>query len=191
MSGTLRRLAALALGVALLAACGPGAASAPAPSGPVVSNIAVSSRLLDRSGSTDLPEVGQPAPNFEFTMADGTVRKLSDLRGTPVIVNFWATWCGPCRAEMPDLQRTQREAGTGLVVLGVNKLELVDKIQSFAQELNITFPLIANPDGDISERYAAKNIPISFFIRADGTVGARHFGVMRYESIQQELAKVR
>ncbi len=106
--------------------------------------------------------------------------------GKKVLVNFWATWCGPCRSEMPDLQKALGEAGD-TVVLGVNKAQELKEIAPFADELRISFPLIANPAGDIAGRYGAQNLPTSYFINSDGTIGLKKTGVMNYTFIKAHL----
>lgn len=173
-----------------LAACGAAPAAVPAD---LPANIAVDSRLLDSSEAAAgvLPEVGEEVPEFQFTEANGTTVKLSELRGKRVLINFWATWCGPCRAEMPDLERARQQYGDDVVILGVNKLEALEQIKPFAEELKVGFKLIANPEGDISERYGAKNIPITYFVNRDGTIGHRRLGVMNYEFISEQIEKLR
>jgi peroxiredoxin len=171
-----------------LASCGgTAAAPAPAPGEPVVAS---SSKLLD-TAQLGIPETGQAAPDFQYTMPDGTTTRLSDLRGKKVLLNFWATWCGPCRSEMPDLQKALDEAGETLVVLGVNKGELPDVIGPFADELGISFPLIPNPDADIAGRYAVAFMPTSYFINTDGTIGLRKTGVMSYSFIKSHLDQLK
>lgn len=179
-----------------MAACSASPAGAPAASQPnpgadssAAPTVARESRLLERDNGA-IPLQGQIAPDFAYTFADGATQRLSDLRGRKVIVNFWATWCGPCEEEMPDLQRLANER-SDVVVLGVNKLELVDAIIPFVQERGLTFTMIANPDGDISERYGAKNIPISYFIHSDGTIGFRHLGIMSYEMMLEQIEQLR
>src|SRR5579859_3070712 len=95
----------------LLAACG-GTTPAASPAGET-GPIASDSKLLDRAGRVPPPD-GALAPDFQFSMADGTTRKLSDFRGKKVLLNFWATWCYPCRTEMPDLQRAAQTAGSSV-----------------------------------------------------------------------------
>lgn len=185
----LKRLILLAVALAL-AACGSGPGDTAAPATPATSvphTIAAESQLLDSSGITLMPNVGEIAPDFAYTLSDGTTHKLSDLRGKKVLLNFWATWCEPCRAEMPDLQRATAVYGDQLVVLGVNKLEPVAVIPPFADEVRVSFTLIVNTKGDIPSRYGAKNIPTSFFINTDGTIGSRQIGVMSYDVIKLHL----
>lgn len=182
----------LALGLVAILAAGCGATLAPAPTMGVPdglpAHVALGSRLLD--GGSGVPQVGDPAPDFSFTMQDGTAQKLSDLRGRLVLVNFWATWCAPCKEEMPDLQRIADERGDQVVVVGVNKLETLDAIAPFARQMDISFTLIPNPAGDVSDRYAARNIPTTYFINSDGTIGAVQLGVMTYEQASEHLARL-
>jgi len=116
---------------------------------------------------------------------------LAALKGRVVLINFWATWCEPCRSEMPDLQKAVDAYNGSVVVVGVNKLEPVAVIPPFVNEMNVGFPLVVNTKGDISTRYAAKNIPTSFFINTDGTIGFRQIGVMNYAFIKQHLDQLK
>jgi|HigsolmetaAR202D_1030399.scaffolds.fasta_scaffold27555_2 cytochrome c biogenesis protein CcmG/thiol:disulfide interchange protein DsbE len=188
----MRRLASqtswLLLALLLLASCGTPSQQPAAPSSTTSNvNLAAESRLLDTSGDFIMPNVGAEAPDFEYTLSDGTTQRLSDLRGKKVILNFWATWCEPCLAEMPDLDRIVKEH-SDIVVLGINKLETPETIGAFAStKLDVSFLLIANTDGAIANRYAARNIPTSFFINSDGTIGARRIGVMTHEFMQSQV----
>jgi thiol-disulfide isomerase/thioredoxin len=176
-----------------LVACGPASAvdTQPAALAKVPHVIAPDSKLLDDSSAGAMPNVGESAPDFEYTLSDGTTHRLSELRGKRVLLNFWATWCEPCRAEMPDLQRAADTYGADVVILGINKLEPVAVIPPFADELQVRFPLIVNTKGDIANRYGARNIPTSFFINTDGTVGFRQIGVMDYDFVKQHLDQLK
>lgn len=181
----------LIVGVLVLSGCGARSATLtpmPVASGALV--MASDARLLDDSGGAGAPAVGEMAPDFQYTLNDGSVHTLSDLRGKMVLLNFWATWCAPCREEMPDLQRAQDVYRDSLVVLGINKLETADVIPAFAQELGVSFLLIANPMGDVSARYDTKNIPTSYFINRDGTIGFHKLGVMTYDGMQAQIERL-
>ena len=184
----MRRLLVLGSLALALSACAGANGGAAATAGPAVAHtIAPASKLLDDSAPADIPQVGQPAPDFQYTMMDGSTHTLAQLRGKKVLINFWATWCGPCRSEMPDLQKALGEAGDAVVLLGVNKAQELKEIGPFADELRISFPLIANPAGDIAGRYGAQNLPTSYFINSDGTIGLRKTGVMNYTFIKAHL----
>jgi thiol-disulfide isomerase/thioredoxin len=173
-----------------LAACGGAAAPASVPAaGPAT--VAVSSQILGDAGQSVIPEVGEVAPDFAYTTADGATHKLSELHGKKVLLNFWATWCGPCRFEMPDIQKAVDESGGAVIALGVNKAEEMSVIVPFADELKITFPLIANQKADIAARYAAQLLPTSYFINSDGTIALRKTGVMDYMFIKNHLAELK
>lgn len=173
----------------LLVACGGAAAPAVGPSRGGLT-IATSSKILPDSGQSAIPAQGEAAPDFEYTLPDGSAHRLSELRGKKVLLNFWATWCAPCRAEMPDLQQALAKY-SDVVVLGVNKAQDVEQLGPFASELNVSFPLIANPDGDIAARYAAQLLPTSYFINRDGTVALRKTGVMDYTFITNHLDELK
>jgi peroxiredoxin len=185
----LKSIGLLALIALVLVACG-GSAPPTTAVAPGKTVIASESKLLD-SSQVNIPEVGQAAPDFEYTLADGSTHKLSDLRGKKVLLNFWATWCAPCRSEMPDLQKALDESGGSLVVLGVNNKEEAKLMAPFADELGVGFTLIANPPGDIVSRYAVTFMPTSYFINSDGTIGLRKTGVMNYTFIKSHLDQLK
>jgi thiol-disulfide isomerase/thioredoxin len=183
------RLILLLLAALTLAACG-GRRAAPISTGAGTATIAADSQLLDDTGDA-VPRQGDLAPDFAYTLADGTTHKLSDLRGKKVVVNFWATWCEPCRVEMPDLQKASQEYGDQVAILGVNWREEADVIQPFAEEFAVTFPLIANPTEDITRRYGMRFAPMSYFINTDGTIGYRQIGVMNYDFMKERLDQLK
>lgn len=185
----MRMLPGLLLAAWLLASCSTPATPTPFPAN-LPANIAPASKA--GAGRSTPLLAGDVAPAFSFTNANGTITNLSDLQGKIVIVNFWATWCTPCRNEMPALQQIADEYDDRVVVIGVNKLEEVDKLVAFKQELGLRFLLVANPEGDISERYAVRNLPTTFFIKPDGVIGDWKLGGVTYEearAVIQQLEK--
>ena len=143
------------------------------------------------------PQKGQPAPDFALRSLDGQVIRLSELRGHTVLVNFWATWCGPCRAEMPDLQAVYEQHKDDLVLLAVNvegtSAEEAQRLaRDFRDELGLTFPiLLDSPDGAVFHQYKLKGLPDSFFVDRDGILREVSFGPMSRGTILKKLADTR
>ncbi len=130
-------------------------------------------------GQIPSPREGFPAPDFTLDTLGGQAATLSTYRGKVVIVNLWASWCGPCRAEMPALQTvyaTNRERG--LEVLAVNSTfqDGEADAQAFAQNLGLTFPILLDRDGAVSQRYLLRALPSTFFIDRKGVIRSVVFG---------------
>ncbi|MCK9495279.1 MAG: redoxin domain-containing protein [Dehalococcoidia bacterium] len=121
------------------------------------------------------PALGEPAPDFVLEKSGSGERvSLSDFRGQPVILNFWATWCVPCRTEMPDLQHVYDDQD--VVVLAVNWQESDSVVGDFLDEFGLTFPTVMDRQGSVREHYGVVGLPASFFIDAEGILRARNFG---------------
>lgn len=132
--------------------------------------------------------VGAPAPDFELETVDGQRLRLSELRGRIVAVNFWATWCAPCRLEMPDLEARARRYPDRLVVLGVNFDEPAEEVERFRDELGLTFPLLLDPGGEVQRLYRVLGYPTTFFVDESGTIRFQHVGLMSGDQIDGYLA---
>ena len=125
--------------------------------------------------------VGQPAPNFILPSLTGEPINSADFRGQTLVLNFWASWCPPCRAEMPELQAlaAERQAAGDLVVVGVNFLaeDTVEAAASFVDEFQLTFPIVTGmPDGSVAERYGVRGLPATFFIDREGILRKINLG---------------
>ena len=124
-------------------------------------------------GDIPAPQKGFLAPDFELETLDHTVYKLSDLRGNPVLINFWASWCPPCRSEMPAIQNVYDEyRDQGFEVLAVNSTHqdsLGDAI-TFAQIRRLTFPILLDRDGSVGNLYEIRSLPTSYFIDKNGII---------------------
>lgn len=123
------------------------------------------------SGQPAAPQTGFPAPEIILETLDGESISLADLQGQAVIVNFWASWCPPCRAEMPAIQRVYDDyrAG-GLVVLAVNTSDNLADAQAFLSANGLTFPVLFDHDGAVGVRYRVSVLPTTFFIDKRGII---------------------
>ncbi|HKJ38544.1 MAG TPA: TlpA disulfide reductase family protein [Anaerolineales bacterium] len=132
----------------------------------------------DRSGTSTsglipAPQQGFLAPDFELQTITGETIKLSDLRGQAVLVNLWATWCPPCRAEMPAIEKVHNEyKDDGLVVLAVNMTyqDTASNIAPFLDEYGLTFPILLDVNNSVGTAYQLRSLPSSFFIDRDGII---------------------
>lgn len=134
---------------------------------------------LSPSGLTPGPAEGSLAPDFALQDLQGNTIQLSQLRGQVVLINFWATWCGPCRLEMPVIQdRFERYKDQGFTVLAVNFDEPEDLVKAFGEELSLTFPLLLDPGGEVQQLYRVRGYPTTVMVDRDGMIRAVHIGVM-------------
>ncbi|HET7010431.1 MAG TPA: TlpA disulfide reductase family protein [Anaerolineales bacterium] len=146
---------------------------------------------VDSSSTPGLgPGVGSSAPDFELTSLDGDRVRLSALQGRVVLLNFWATWCDPCRLEMPDLQTRADRFGDQLVVLGINFDEPEADVRAFQEELGLTFPLLLDPGAKVQQLYRVVGYPTSVFVDEDGIVRFTHVGIMSGDQIDRYLAEL-
>jgi len=119
------------------------------------------------------PQAGFMAPDFSLETLSGTSAGISDLRGKAVILNFWASWCPPCRAEMPAFQQTVDEfAGTDLVVLGVNATsqDSLGDVRKFLDKYQLSFAIPLDINGQVSRTYQVRSLPTTFFIDRKGVI---------------------
>ena len=135
-------------------------------------------------------KIGEPVPDFRLDTPDGGRLQLSDYRGQAVVLNFWATWCVPCRQEMPQLQAVHAEyVDSGvLTVVGVNLQESPSAVTDFGEELSLTFPLALDRDGEVVRRYGLIGLPGTFFIDAEGVLRARVIGELHGELLSDGVA---
>ena len=149
--------------------------------------------ILAACGGTtgDVPEgisEGKRAPDFSLERLEGGEVSLSDHRGDVVLINFWATWCAPCRAEIPAIEAVhQARQNDGFVVLGVNYQESRDVVEPFARELAVTYPVLLDESGRIMETYRAIGLPMSVLVDREGIIRVRHTGVLTEEQLDGYL----
>ena len=127
--------------------------------------------------ATQPPQTGQLAPDFYFENPEGEPTSLGQLKGQPVMVNFWAIWCGPCRYEMPFLQQIHQErSGEELVLLAVNVGESDSDVSQFMQSEGFSFTVLLDSKGNVAQRYNVQGIPATFFIDKEGIIQNVHVG---------------
>ena len=175
---------ALALGLALV------------PSGTTGTQPSAPADLMKALGLSELREPAV-APDVTLTLLSGQPLRMASLRGKLVLVNFWATWCGPCKAEMPDLQVVYEQHRDELVVLAVNvEGRSADEsrrlAQDFRDELGLTFPILLDtPDGEVFNQYKLKGLPASFFVDTEGIIRSVSIGPMSRETMLKKLDQTR
>jgi peroxiredoxin len=137
------------------------------------------------------PVVGAQAPDFTLANIAGEQVSLSDARGGPVLINFWATWCGPCRVEMPLIEaRYQAHKAAGLRVYAVDFDEPQDIVADFARAFNLSFDVLLDPGGTVNDLYRVQAYPTSYFVGSDGRIQVVHIGQMTASQMDEYLAKV-
>lgn len=139
----------------------------------------------------DIAREGDMAPDFELVNLDGETVRLSDYAGRPVILNFWATWCAPCRVEMPELQRAHDAFGDeGPVMLTINQEESAAQVGDFFNEIGLSLPALLDPKGKVGLAYGAFFLPTTVIVGPDGTVVAVHRGMISRDMLDQYLGKI-
>ena len=121
------------------------------------------------------PEVGALAPDFALPALNGETVSLEGLKGKPVVLNFWATWCGPCRVEIPYLQEAFTEKGEGISFVAINLREKEDKVKRFAYSMGMSFTIAMDLSGKVGAVYNIRGIPTTFFIDEERVI--RHVKV--------------
>jgi peroxiredoxin len=127
---------------------------------------------------------GSKAPDFELKTLTGETVKLSSLKGKKIMLNFWATWCPPCKAEMPDLEKLYKQKDEDLVILAVNIDPQLD-VKGFADEYGITFPILLDDDDSVNEAYQILSIPTTYFIDREGNIQTKFIGGMNLDKMKQ------
>jgi len=145
---------------------------------------------VDVAGASN-PHVGDVAPAFTLPTLDGGCFHLRAERGRPVVVNFWASWCNPCRAEFPLLADAYaKHRGENLEIVGVTHRDIESDSRQFADELDVDWPLAFDDDQRVSRSYGITGIPQTIFVRRDGTISSRIFSELTKEDLDEELREI-
>ncbi|NPA90611.1 MAG: redoxin domain-containing protein [Chloroflexi bacterium] len=138
--------------------------------------------------TTAAPRPGFLAPDFELPTLDGRMVKLSDYRGHHVVLNFWATWCPPCKAEMPAIVKEyNRYKGEGLVVLAIDQAESPEKVRAFVEAHGMTFPVLLDEKMRVADVYRIRSLPTTYFITPDGTIIDKVEGMMNEAMVRSRF----
>ena len=182
-------IALLLLAALLLTACGETSVKVKTPTEAPTESTQPTTEATD---PTD-PQL-QAAPDFTMYMQDGTPVKLSDFRGKPTILNFWASWCGPCKMEMPDLEDAYLEYGDEINFLIVNLTdgtsETVESASGYIESQGYTFPVYYDTAMGGAFAYGVNAIPVTYFLDADGNLIAYYPGAMTADILQRGISMI-
>jgi peroxiredoxin len=173
---------ALAIVIGLLLIAGPAfLSSLPTPPRPA----------LQSGLQSGMPKAGEVIPDFELPALNGENKvRLSALRGSPVLINFWATWCGPCKQEMPLLvEQYNWNKGKGLRVLAIDTLanDNRDDMRAFAQQFNMNFDVLVDETDAVAGGWDVMGLPTTFFVKPDGVVAKVHVGQLTADQLQEYM----
>ena len=147
--------------------------------------------LLSRMPASSPATVGSVAPDFSVTDLDGNPIRLADLRGRPVVVNFWASWCGPCVEEFPLLtDAASRHRADGLAIVGIVYQDRSEAARTFMSRNGASWPAAMDPGERVAAAYGILAPPETFFIGRDGTIVARQIGQLSEASLAEQLAAI-
>ncbi|HYS26023.1 MAG TPA: TlpA disulfide reductase family protein [Vicinamibacterales bacterium] len=184
-------MAAVAVAI-LIVMLAPGAENPAAPA-ETKGNLTGSPNSAEEDAAADAKVAGKAAP-LDFTLKDmnGVDVKLASFKGKPIVVNFWATWCGPCRAEIPSLVELNTQYGAegkDVVILGISVDDPIEKLKPYATQMKMNYPvLVGNGREDVQDAFGPLwGIPVTVFIDRDGRIAKKHSGIASKEQFEQEI----
>lgn len=147
-------------------------------------------QLADASGLTEAPIAGYLAPDFTLNTTSGQAVTLSDLRGQPVVINFWATWCPPCRAEIPHFEAAATRFDGQVIILGVNQAESLITVNPFVREFGMTYPVPLDENNTVSQLYGVSALPTTLFVDSHGVVREVFPGTMTQAVLEDRISQL-
>lgn len=157
----------------------------------IYQNLSDSNKLSFEEGENIGLEVGNFAPDFELETLDGDVVSLSDFKGQKIILNFWATWCPPCRAEMPDFEEAYVDDNLEILAVNLTESESNEsRVHSFIDELGLTFPILMDRASNVSDMYEVRTYPTTYIIDSEGMIQFRALGAINADIIRRELSTI-
>jgi peroxiredoxin len=145
---------------------------------------------IGKSENTSAPLVGYIAPDFELQNLTGQSIRLGNLRGHPVLINFWATWCDYCLQEMPVIEKYYERYSPNLIVLGVEVGDSVDEVRSVVIKYGYTYIMLRDPDSHVFAKYRLDSFPVTFVLDEKGIIQVKHVGYMSEDYLVAYLNKV-
>ncbi|MBX3015426.1 MAG: TlpA family protein disulfide reductase [Caldilineaceae bacterium] len=142
------------------------------------------------SGRSPQAALEHPAPDFSLTTLTGETFSLSAVRGTPVVLNFWATWCGPCQRELPALQAAAERYGDRVLIIGVDQGEAPEIVQRYVDQLGLTFPIPLDTEFTVSDQYNVRGLPTTYFIDGEGIIRHLWLGEMNSITLAEGVAQI-
>lgn len=144
----------------------------------------------DIGAQTEAPIPGYRAPAFTLNTTIGESVNLGDYEGRPIVLNFWATWCPPCRAEIPHFQESSVKYDGRAVILGVDQGEPLPIVADFGSSLGVTYPLLLDTDNDVNRQYAVSALPTTIFIDGEGIVREVYSGIVNRAVLEDRIEKL-
>lgn len=153
----------------------------------VIALAAVVAEYVSSDQGVAVASINNRAPDFELENLNSERIRLSQLRGKPVILNFWATWCAPCVIEMPIIQRSYEKYPGQFYVLAINAGEPQLKVERFVEDIGLTFDVLLDPGGAIQDLYRIRGYPTSYFVDAEGIIRITHIGTLTADQLAEYL----
>lgn len=149
--------------------------------------VVVAAATIAACGGGSSASGGSKATTVTFTAADGSTTSLADMKGTPVVLNMWATWCKPCVREMPDFDAVASSMN-GVRIVGVNVADSADDAAAFATKLGVSYEQFNDPTGELSDAFDVTGLPATAFVDASGKVVEVHAGALTADELRARIA---
>jgi len=156
----------------------------------IVASQETAASSLESGGLTEAPIAGYLAPDFRLQNIQGQEVSLADYRGQPVVLNFWATWCPPCRAEVPHFQDAARKYNGQAAILGIDQGEPLAVVADFAATYGLTYPLLLDPSNVVNRDYGVAALPTTIFVGFDGVIREVYTGIINKAVLEDRVERL-
>jgi len=153
-------------------------------------DLLVTNWQSDQVSELVVPDIDSPAPIFELQSINGEEVNLQNLQGRAVMLNFWATWCGPCQVEMPLLQSYHDQYNRELVVLAINVGESPQDIEKYLEELGLNLNVLLDRKGEVEKLYRVRGLPTTYFVDEEGIIRYLHLGLLSESQLKGYLVNL-